>query len=262
MDGFQLRELQQRELEILLEVHRICQQHRLTYYLIGGSALGAIRHGGFIPWDDDIDIAMPRPDYRRFLDICDRELPDAFFLQMYRTQPDFPYSFAKVNLNNSTFIEHRLSKLNIHHGIYIDIFPLDGVPRRQAVQKAEAKVVKFLRWAILIRRLPAGLSTPITYWRCWLIDWLISRFPVEKAQQWGNVVGGLQEIFDREVFGVPVLHDFEGHPLPLPHQWEYYLSVTYGNDYMDIPPAHKRRGHDPIVVDVNKSYREYWPYGI
>ena len=176
MDVSQLKEVQQKELQILLEVDRICKRNGLTYYLIGGSALGAVRHGGFIPWDDDIDIAMPRDDYRKFLKLCSRELPAEYFLQTYTSQPDFPYPFAKVNLNNTTFIENRLHKLNIHHGIFIDVFPLDGVPHRKMWQALEAKLVKFLRWAIIIRRLPFGLSTRITLWRCFLIDWLISRF--------------------------------------------------------------------------------------
>lgn len=92
------------ELEILLEVDRICQKHDLRYYLIGGSVLGAIRHSGFIPWDDDVDLAMPRPDYERFLEVGSRELPDNYFVQTFKSQPHFPLPFAKVSRNDTTFI--------------------------------------------------------------------------------------------------------------------------------------------------------------
>lgn len=257
MDGSQLREVQKKELEILLEVDRLCKRHKITYYLIGGSALGAMRHRGFIPWDDDIDIAMARPDYRRFLKVCSAELPDGYFLQTYRTQPNFPYTFAKVNLNNTTFIENRLHKLNIHHGIFIDVFPLDGVSRHPAIAEAQVRLAKFLRWAIIIRRLPFRLSTTLTFWRCFILDQLISRVSVERSTKLGNLIGGQREIFDREVFGTPRMAEFEGHQFPVPSQCERYLALTYGN-YMDLPPVDKRYGHDPLIVDVSKSYVEYW----
>ena len=257
MNESQLRELQKKELEILLEVNRICKKHHLTYYLIGGSALGARRHEGFIPWDDDVDIAMPRGDYRRFLALGAAELPDDYFLQTYRTQPDFPYPFSKVRLNNTTFIENRLRKLNIHHGIFIDVFPLDGAPRWKICQAIQARVVRFLRWAIMIRRLPFQLSTRITFWRCFAMELIMARFSTERSEKWGNISGGPQETMEQEVFGTPRLVEFEGHRLPVPHQLDRYLALIYGNDYLDLPPVEKRYGHDPLVVDINKSYVEY-----
>lgn len=257
MNGSQLREVQQKELQILLEIDRICRKHSLTYYLIGGSALGALRHGGFIPWDDDVDIAMPRDDYGRFLEVCSTELSDAYFLQTHATQPNYPYPFTLVNLNNTTFIRSRLRRLRMHHGISVDLFPLDGLPRHRLFQVAEVRLVEFLKSLIIVRRLPLGLSPWITRWRCALIEWIMSRVSLRRANKWANIVGGLREIMDREVYGTPRLADFEGHKLPVPNQCERYLTIMYG-DYMKIPPVEERRGHDPLVVDLNKSYVEYW----
>ncbi len=257
MDATQLREVQKKELQILLEVDRICKKYSLAYYLIGGSALGALRHGGFIPWDDDVDIAMPREDYRQFLKVCSTELPDAYFLQTYSTQPNFPYPFAFVTLNNTTFIKTRLRRLNIHHGISVDLFPLDGLPRHELFQVAEVRLVEYLNSLIIVRRLPLGLSPWITRWRCFVIEWIISRFGIKQSRKWANVIGGLREIMDREVYGTPRLMDFEGYQLPVPNQCERYLTIMYG-DYMKIPPVAERRGHDPLIVDVSKSYVEYW----
>ena len=114
-------------LDILKEFIRICNKYELRYFLLGGSCLGTVRHQGFIPWDDDIDVGMPRPDYERFMEIAQNELPEYYFLQNSKTDPDYPLCFAKIRDSRTTFIERSVSHLNINHGIYFDIFPLDGL---------------------------------------------------------------------------------------------------------------------------------------
>lgn len=250
VNDIQLRQLQMKELEMLLEVDRLCKKHQLTYYLIGGSALGAIRHGGFIPWDDDIDIALPRHDYQRFLEVSLKELADAYYLQTYRRQPHFPFPYAKVNSNNTTFIETGLQKLKIHHGIFIDVFPLDGVPNRLLMQRVQEFFFK------VARRIPIGLSQRLTFLRCLAMDWVISRVSLDHADNWANRVGGRREIMDRAIFGTPRYLEFEGHQLPVPNQCEKYLTNIYGQ-YLEVPPVDQRNGHNPWVVDLNKSYMDY-----
>lgn len=250
MQANELRELQMKELEMLLEVERICQKHAITYYLIGGSALGAVRHGGFIPWDDDVDIALPRSDYLRFLKICAQELQGSYYLQTYQTQPHFPFSYAKIYRHNTTFIEPYLAKLRIHHGIFIDVFPLDGVPHFPLFRMIQDIFFK------VVRRIPIGKSRRLTFWRCWSMDWIISRVSTDLAENWANHIGGAREIMDRRIFGAPRRIQFEGHDLPVPNQCEKYLANLYG-DFMELPSVDQRHGHQPLVVDVNKSYREY-----
>ena len=117
--------LQQKELELLTLFIQICSQLELRYYLVCGTALGAVKYGGFIPWDDDVDVSMPREDYEVFLQKAPALLPEHVFLQNYRTDPAFPQIFSKLRNSNTTYIEKSAGKLPINHGIYIDIFPLD-----------------------------------------------------------------------------------------------------------------------------------------
>ena len=121
-----LNELKRIELEMLKTFIKICKKHNFMYFLVGGTCLGSVRHGGFIPWDDDIDVGMPRSDYNKFIKIASEELPGNMFLQTFFTDEQYPCAFAKIRNNDTTFIEKGLRKSNINHGIYIDIFPLDG----------------------------------------------------------------------------------------------------------------------------------------
>ena len=122
-----LRDVQKVQLEILLEFDRICRKHGLKYLLFAGTLLGAVRHKGFIPWDDDIDVCMLRGDYERFLTVCKDELSAELFLQTTDTDREYPLQFAKLRKNNTRFVEKSMSDLKIHHGVFIDIFPLDNV---------------------------------------------------------------------------------------------------------------------------------------
>ena len=120
--------LQQRELELLRLFVRLCEQLQLRYYLVCGTALGSVKYEGFIPWDDDVDVAMPREDYEVFLEKAPSLLPEGIFLQNYRTDPAFPQIFSKLRNSNTTYIEKSAAALPINHGIFMDIFPLDGYP--------------------------------------------------------------------------------------------------------------------------------------
>lgn len=127
-------------MEMLKEYIRICDKYRLLYFMAGGSALGAVRHGGFIPWDDDIDVVMPRSDYMKFLNIAQDELKEPYFLQNYRTEPDFRLDYSKIRNTNTTFIETTAQRLHINHGVYLDIFPIDGYPvKTNEVNRLEFK---------------------------------------------------------------------------------------------------------------------------
>lgn len=115
------------EVDILDEVVRICNKYDINYYLAYGTLIGAVRHKGFIPWDDDIDIWMFREDYDRFAKIAEKELSEKYYYQDWHKEKEYPYNFAKVRLNDTVVLQKPITKLNIHHGIYIDIFPLDNI---------------------------------------------------------------------------------------------------------------------------------------
>ena len=131
-EPFDLRTFQLRLLDILTEVDKACQTHHIRYYLVAGTLLGAVRHKGFIPWDDDIDIAMPRPDYERFLRHAHEWLPAPLEVVAPEYTKHYPFAFAKVQDSHTTLLERR--KLQYIGGLCIDIFPLDGLPSGQLKQ--------------------------------------------------------------------------------------------------------------------------------
>lgn len=128
-DGSQLRRMQLRMLDILMVIDDICHRHNIPYWLSGGSMLGAVRHEGFIPWDDDLDIEMLRPDFERLMELLPRELPDHIALQWHTTDPNYFFQFAKVRDRRSQLFERNgFDRVFQEHGIFVDIFPLERVP--------------------------------------------------------------------------------------------------------------------------------------
>lgn len=135
--------------DILAEIIRVCDKHNIPYVIIAGSAIGAFFEKDILPWDDDVDIAMKRKDYKRFLSIAPQELDKKYFLQWIDTDPRTPFYFAKVRKNNTLFVEQEFSHLPIHHGIFIDVFPFDRVPDQQWLQKSQRVLANFLNCCFL-----------------------------------------------------------------------------------------------------------------
>ena len=124
----ELKKLQSIETEMFRVFIEVCEKLNLRYYVLGGTLLGAVRHGGFIPWDDDIDLGMPRDDYEVFLREAPSLLPSHLFLQNYRTDPEYCLNITKIRNTGTTFIEYESRQQDICHGVFIDIFPLDHYP--------------------------------------------------------------------------------------------------------------------------------------
>lgn len=139
----ELRQLHQHLYKITAEFDRICRKYQLRYFIIGGTAIGAYFWKGIIPWDDDIDIGMPRKDYERFLNIAPQELGNDFFLQWIKTDPHTPFWFAKVRENNTLFREGHFKNVDIHHGIYVDVFPFDNIPNNQWLERLQYTIFGF-----------------------------------------------------------------------------------------------------------------------
>ena len=155
-----VRELQSVLVEMLQVLDELCRKHNLRYYLYYGSLLGAVRHGGFIPWDDDADIAMPRKDYDRFVEIAERELPRGYFMQSYRTERDYRHPFAKVRKDGTTCIVNNHRHIRMHQGIFVDVFPLESLPRNGFLKMAMWALIRICDdlAAFAIARLPARLG--------------------------------------------------------------------------------------------------------
>lgn len=266
--------LKKTELDIFKQFIKICKDNNLTYFVLGGTALGAVRHKGFIPWDDDIDVALPRDDYEKFLLIAQKSLPDNMFLQTYITDKNYPHPFAKIRNNDTAFIEKTVSKIDMNHGVYIDIFPLDGYPNSKLKAKFFKIQNRILRVAISNVFLVDSISqnkSKLFFKKCIAgllpnyrilvkkLDKLYKANPYNNSETVANFCGawGMKEVMPKEYFGNGTEGEFEGLEVNLPEKTHEYLTSLYG-DYMKLPPVEKRVGHHYCtVIDLKKSYKEY-----
>ena len=270
-----MNELQKIEFDLFKCFADICQELNLKYFLVCGSALGAARHKGFIPWDDDFDVGMYRDDYNKFIKLAPSLLPEEFFLQNYHTDPEFPYVFSKLRNSNTTFIQKILSNLNINHGIYIDIFPLDGCPNSYF----ELKKLNFLKKHYL-RQLNAALNMPKTlslrgkvtvgifkFFGCHKrtvkilkkYEKLISRYPVKDSTIICNhgTWHGKRDYILKEIYGNGTQIIYEDAIVRVPEKYDEYLTSLYG-DWRTPPPRDERDDpHNCEICDTTKSYTEY-----
>ena len=150
-----LRKVQLKELEILLEIKRICDNNNINYYLCFGTLLGAVRHKGFIPWDDDVDIYMKRDDYNRFLQVAPNQISKNFFIESSKFNSNFPRTFTKVKANGTIFLEKYFQSTGVHPGIWVDVFPLDSL------SKSSQKSLKFKIHNMLLLQSLADYSANI-----------------------------------------------------------------------------------------------------
>lgn len=264
-----MTQLQQVEFQLLQEFDRVCRELEIPYFLVCGSALGAVKYGGFIPWDDDVDVAMYRPDYERFCKEAPAILPPELFLQNHRTEPRFPQSYSKLRHSGTTYIEISAAKLPIHHGVFLDLFPLDGYPNG----KMSARILEFrkrLYKSMLLSAfdVPGGVLQKL--WRALGIcrrtdrvvrafEKMVTRYPVEQSAvlcNHGNWQGKL-DYASAEEFGEGAWMTFEGFRVRVPVLYDRYLRRKYG-DYSLDPPLEKQVGHHYCTVcDCEKPYSFY-----
>jgi lipopolysaccharide cholinephosphotransferase len=270
MENEQLRDIQLIELEILKEVVRVCNENGIQYFLDSGTALGAVRHQGFIPWDDDIDIGMTRENYDRFLEIAPKQLSNKYFLQNRRTDKNTPYTFAKVRKNNTIFMEWNKRNLEMHHGIYIDIFPYDNVPDDDLERKEYLNKCNKLNRLFVIRTTPDRDVKPAKSLK-WLGLAMVRRVMhiLSKVVPLSTIENKTSELFrkynDIDTKGMTchsfpngfILNNDDLYPIQeikfeddyfnVPNNVNKVLQDLYG-DYQKLPPIDQRVGHGPYKV--------------
>ncbi|MBP3645940.1 MAG: LicD family protein [Clostridia bacterium] len=268
-----MEELRKKQLELLRYFIDVCEQLNLKWYCVCGTALGAVKYGGYIPWDDDIDVALPRPDYEKFLASASAILPKHIFVQSFRTDPAYTHEFSKLRNSNTTQIELSVKHLNMNHGIYIDVFPLDGHPQKKHEQKLFDLQNKLFTWKqfcyikkapqkklrarnFVFRLLGYHKRTAQTLSKK---EKLYAKYPIEQSEYWcnyGNWQGKL-EYAHRSQYGNGTKATFEGISVIVPENYDAYLTQKYGNWRKD-PPAEKQKSHHVITVyDAERSYVEY-----
>lgn len=259
-------EVRKVQLEILIEFDRVCKEHDIHYNLHFGTLLGAIRHQGFIPWDDDIDLAMTRENYDKFIDIFKGNLDEKYFVQTYETDPNFFRPYMRIRKNDTVFVQRHYQDLDIHHGVFIDIFPFDSVYEEKSREKKRYKYLTSLRKLNVIKHF--GVDEQANIVKKLLqktIDKLMPQLAFNRYLtkvmtkrnkenlSYINLVADYSTMdnFDKYLikkddFLDSVPANFEGHEFPIPRNYEQVLVDSYG-DYMQLPPEEERIPHHQVI---------------
>lgn len=265
LDNDTLKKLQEVELEILEEFDRICKKHNLTYFAVGGTLIGVVRHEGFIPWDDDIDLGMPRKDYDKFIEICEntKELNDNFYIQSGYDSENNWTCFTKIRKKNTLADEAQVHHINKPKGIFIDIFPYDKIPTNKGLlYKIRNNIVKAINETIFYKWKTKKLSDL----RIKPLCLLLSIFSNKTLKRWLNKIATkynnkdceyvisylgayslTKETFKKETFTKTINKKFAGRDIPVPKDYHLYLTQIYG-DYLKLPPEEKRVNHSMMEI--------------
>lgn len=268
-----LRDLQLAELEVLKEFLRICKKYRLRYYMLGGTLLGAVRHKGFIPWDDDIDIGMPRPDFIRFERIVKKELPDHLNYYSYKKDQGYRYYVPRLTDSRVKVIDTSAA-VHTEKEAWIDIFPLDGMPGNKLARKfhcfrlliARAKVnYSMFSTNIDLKKTsrPFYEKALISFGRVFPVekifktsrelahlDRLMQKYPYDSSPYLINFMGihKLKEMFHKKYYGKGAFYEFEGLKLKGPADYDHVLRQMYG-EYWNPPDKEEMNHHNTQIKD-------------
>lgn len=276
MDRTLLRRVQLTQLEILREVDRVCRENDIRWFLCCGTLLGAVRHQGFIPWDDDLDIGMLRQDYEKFCRLAPEKMDQRFCVQSWYTEPDYPLPFGKVRMRNTVYVEAK-SKIFRENGFYIDVFPFDNAPEDPALQAEHAvKLNDLFRLKLMKSGYRPWIEKDRINWKK-RIGYLLYQIKAVKytqeelAKQYdalaasypgGSVLcrqRGLRKLECYPACWFRELTDctFEEEQFPVPKDYDAVLTAQFG-DYMTPPPENSREDRHQIVrVDFGDGTEEW-----
>lgn len=259
------------EQEILDVIHQVCTEHGLRYSLAYGTLIGAVRHKGFIPWDDDIDLMMPREDYEKLLSVWDQSAPKGYILQNTRTDSDFTQNFTKIRKDHTTFLQDEAEHTKHYHkGIFVDIFPGDRVPSGKI-----GRNIQYIACAVNLlysRGHTSGSGGTIGKVERALLKAPKEKYAVrreraeKKIRSWNgdeslqyvfpSTIGSSREYYPANLFENMKTIEFNGKQYMCVADEDATLRVEYG-DYMQLPPEEDRVWkHHPILIDFEHNYEE------
>lgn len=263
----ELKQLHQLELSLAIEVMKICDKHNLKIVMLAGTLLGAIRHKGFIPWDDDMDFGMPREDFEKFKEVCQYELDtDKYFLQTDEVDKNYPFNFMKMRLNHTKVSEEFSAQADVHSGIYVDIFPINEIATNGLKRFIQLKGFWFFRNLLWIKcgygeeekkqefsyKLAKVLSIPFSIHFLKRMKHKCIMLGRNSGSDWVVVSDGsyglTKETFPSKWLAETASYTFDGVDLMSFKDYDAYLKHMYG-DYMKLPPEDQRNHHKRLAID-------------
>lgn len=277
-DDITLKKVQRTELEILHDFIKICEQNNLTYFGIAGTGIGALRHGGFIPWDDDIDIAMPRKDLEHFVKIAKKQYNDKYQVLNCTENSNFPLMTTQWVMRGTKFVVRPFRHVKCDLGIFLDLFPLDNIPDDNAVYKKQARKAFIFSKLMILRSVPFpvlacnGIRKIIIHAVCACIyffmavlrikrSWLCRKC-YETCTMYNDIEDSMRIAFvgdttpyscifwKDEIFPLRKV-EFEDTQINLPAQIEKKLQESFG-DWQTLPPVGKRKNHCPDIISFQE----------
>lgn len=269
-----LRKVQENEIEILKDFIDICEKNNLVYFGIAGTAIGAIRHGGFIPWDDDIDVAMPREDFDRFVEIAKQQYNDKYMVMNGVENENYPLLTTRWMIRGTEFVEHPLKNIDCPLGIFLDIYPLDKIPDDEKLFKKQARKAFFYSKLLILRSIPfpvlgfTGIKAKIIHAICAVVNLCMRVLHISKRKlynkclevstMYNNLEKTKRIDFLCDTTAYMNIHNvediyplkkikFENLEMNFPNKIENNLKMAYG-DFMQLPPIEKRKNHYPYKL--------------
>ncbi len=264
--NYDIRILQNKIIGNMEAIDRVCREHNLRYYLWAGTMLGAVRHKGFIPWDDDMDICMPRPDYEKLIAHWREWLPQPYEVISTETDATYPYPFAKIEDASTTILER--PDFKFLEGVYIDVFPIDGAPADEKERKKHFRRYKTWRHLLFLRgRDPFKHGRGPRSWFPWLLHKIFSmeklqakvrslmtKYDYDSSDYVADYDDGIRGVIRKDVLGTPQEYEFMGRRFMGVEHFDTYLSNKYGN-YMQLPPKEKQIQHHFFRLLLDTPYR-------